>query len=210
MNSLLTFSRYIAASFSLLKPVVCIVLLSSIGFPLIISDAVANEIKEEQIDDELRTLLKQAISNSGSFVDRYEAEVFLVSKSESLEKFIEDPEERINILRKVHLYATEAGLRPEWVLAVIEVESRFDPYAISRVGALGMMQVMPFWKEEIGRPDDNLINMDTNLRYGCTILKYYLDRAEGRMHEALARYNGSYGKYWYPEKVMKAWEKNWR
>lgn len=172
--------------------------------------AVSPTFADEEIDEELRHFLQQAITNSDSFVDRYEAEVFLVSKSESLEKFIEDPQQRLELLHKIHLHATQAGVRPEWVLAVIEIESRFDPYAVSRVGAQGMMQVMPFWKNEIGRPDDNLINIDTNLRYGCTILKYYLEKAEGRMHEALARYNGSYGKYWYPQKVMDAWEKHWR
>lgn len=177
-----------------------------LGFFLANASTWANE----EVDEELRALLKQAISNSDSFTDRYDAEVFLVSKSEPLKRFIDDPEQRLELLKKIHVHATQAGLRPEWVLAVIEIESRFDPYAISSVGAQGMMQVMPFWKNEIGRPDDNLINVDTNLRYGCTILKYYLDKAEGRMHEALARYNGSYGKYWYPQKVMTAWENHWR
>lgn len=165
---------------------------------------------QEPVDEDLRAYLKEVIADGGSFVDRYEAEVFLVSKSGPLEKFIRDPRERFELLRKVHYHATQAGVRPEWVLAVIEIESRFDPYAISNAGAQGIMQVMPFWIHEIGRPDDNLINVDTNLRYGCTILKYYLDRAEGRMHEALARYNGSYGQYWYPSLVMNAWEKHWR
>ena len=95
-------------------------------------------------------------------------------------------------------------------MAVIQIESAFNPYAVSRVGAQGMMQVMPFWKKELGREQDNLIHMETNLRYGCTILKYYLDKEEGRWPEALARYNGSYGRYWYPEKVLNAWEKYWR
>jgi len=72
------------------------------------------------------------------------------------------------------------------------------------------MQIMPFWKNEIGRQDDNLIDTLTNLRYGCTILKYYLDKEQGQLAGALARYNGSYGEYWYPEKVLLAWEKNWR
>jgi soluble lytic murein transglycosylase-like protein len=164
----------------------------------------------ESVDAELRDLLKKTITESDSFVDRYDAEVWLVTKSHALEKYIADPEERLTLLRKIHRAALQADLQPEWVLAVIEIESAFDSYAISSAGALGMMQVMPFWTKEIGRPDDNLINLDTNLRYGCTILKFYLDKAEGRMHEALARYNGSYGKYWYPQKVMMAWEKRWR
>ena len=110
----------------------------------------------------------------------------------------------------MHRAASRAGLEPEIVLALIEVESHFDPYAVSRVGAQGLMQVMPFWKKEIGRPDDNLIDTDTNLRYGCTILKHYLKREKGRLADALARYNGSYGQYWYSERVLLAWEKRWR
>ena len=96
------------------------------------------------------------------------------------------------------------------MLAVIEIESGFDRFAISRVGARGMMQIMPFWKKEIGRDDDNLFKIDTNLRYGCTILKYYLDKEEGRIADALARYNGSYGTYKYAGKVLDAWSKYWK
>lgn len=163
-----------------------------------------------EIDPQLREELKLAVSESSSFTDKYEAEVWLTAMASRLEPFIENPQQRLSFLRSVHHHATQAGLRPEIVLAVIEVESRFDRYAISRVGAQGIMQVMPFWKNEIGRPDDNLIEIETNLKYGCTILKHYLDKAEGRLAEALARYNGSYGSYRYAIKVMDAWEKNWR
>lgn len=162
------------------------------------------------VDPELRQLLKQTIAESDSFVDRFDAEVWLMSMSSRLARFVKDPQERLTLLKNVHKAATRAGLQPEVVLAVIEVESRFDRFAISRAGAQGLMQVMPFWKNEIGRPEDNLTNLETNLRYGCTILKYYLDKAEGRIAEALARYNGSYGEYRYPEKVMMAWQKNWK
>ncbi|GAB1264318.1 lytic transglycosylase domain-containing protein [Aurantivibrio infirmus] len=163
-----------------------------------------------EVDEELRRALKSAIESSDSFGDRYDAEVWLVSKSGRLERFVKDPDKRFELLRSIHRAATQAKIQPEIVLAVIEIESRFDRYAISRVGAQGMMQIMPFWKEEIGHSEDNLFDIETNLKYGCTILKHYLDRSEGRLAEALARYNGSYGKYWYPEKVMVAWEKNWR
>lgn len=164
----------------------------------------------QPVDDELRELLKDTIAKSDSFEDKYDAEVWLVSKREPLKRFIADPKERMELLRKIHRAATNAGLQPEIVLALIEVESGFNRYAVSRVGAQGMMQVMPFWKDEIGRPNDNLIDTDTNLKYGCTILKHYMKRADGRLIEALARYNGSYGKYWYPRRVMDAWEKHWR
>jgi len=164
----------------------------------------------ETVDPELRAILKKSIEASDSFVDRFDAEVWLVAKSPRLEKYIPDPEERMTLLTKIHRAATQAGVKPEVVLAVIEIESHFDRYAISYVGAQGMMQIMTFWKNEIGRPDDNLFNVETNLRYGCTILKHYLDKSGGRLHEALARYNGSLGTYKYPEKVMVAWEENWR
>lgn len=163
-----------------------------------------------KIDDELRQLLKNTIEASDSFEDRFDAEVWLVSKQENLKKYIKDPEERMDVLRRIHKAARRADVQPEIVLALIEVESHFDRYAVSRVGAQGMMQVMPFWKNEIGHPQDNLTEIDTNLKYGCTILKHYINKADGRLMEALARYNGSYGKYWYPRRVMNAWEKHWR
>lgn len=166
-------------------------------------------IAEEENNQELLSLLKQTIEQSDSFEDRFDAEVWLISKSGQLKRYIKNDKKRLNLLKKIHLAATRAQLSPEIVLAVIQIESRFDPYALSRVGARGMMQVMPFWKNEIGRPDDNLMDIDTNLRYGCTILKYYLDKEKGHLTNALARYNGSYGKYWYPEKVLVAWE-YWR
>ncbi len=145
-----------------------------------------------------------------SFEDRFDAEVWLVGKSRPLARFVKEPKERLRILRLVHREAKRVNLPADMVLAVIHVESLFDPYAISSVGAQGMMQVMPFWKKEIGRENDNLIDLETNLRYGCTILKFYLDKEEGRWAEALARYNGSYGKYWYSERVMNAWQNTWR
>ena len=161
-------------------------------------------------DPELLQILRDTVSQADSFDDRYDAEVWLLTKSNSLARFLPDKNRRFEFLRKVHRAASRAGLEPEIVLALIEVESHFDPYAVSRVGAQGLMQVMPFWKKEIGRPDDNLTDTDTNLRYGCTILKHYLNREKGRLADALARYNGSYGQYWYSERVLLAWEKRWR
>ena len=163
-----------------------------------------------EVDPELRAKLMAAIAQADSFADRFDAEVWLVQKSAVLKKYVKDADTRLEMLREIHQAATHAGVPPEFVLAVIQVESLFDPYAVSRVGAQGIMQVMPFWKKEIGRENDNLIDLTTNLRYGCTILKHYLDKANGNWSEALARYNGSYGKYWYPEKVMVAWQQNWR
>jgi len=161
-------------------------------------------------DPELLQILRDTVSQADSFDDRFDAEVWLLSKSKSMARFLPDQSQRFEFLRKVHRAATQADLQPEIVLALIEVESHFDPYAVSRVGAQGLMQIMPFWKKEIGRPNDNLIDTDTNLRYGCTILKHYLKREKGRLADALARYNGSYGQYWYSERVLLAWEKRWR
>jgi len=162
-----------------------------------------------QVDSELRSVLKQTINQADSFVDRFDAEVWLVDMSGRLQRFIKDDKRRLELLRAIHREATRAKLQPELVLSVIQVESYFDHYALSYVGARGLMQVMPFWKNEIGRPDDNLMDIDTNLRYGCTILSYYLKKEKGDMIRALARYNGSLGKTKYPEKVFKAWEKRW-
>ncbi len=164
---------------------------------------------DREVDDELRQLLLRSIEQADSFEDRYDAEAWLLLMSGRLARYVPDPDKRLRILRLVHREAHRAGLQPELVLAVIEVESHFDRYALSWAGAQGIMQIMPFWKNEIGRPDDNLIDLETNLRYGCTILAYYLRRSNGRLAEALARYNGSYGSYRYPVKVMDAWER-WR
>ncbi len=158
----------------------------------------------------LRDFLDQTINNAQSFEDRYDAEVWLVDMSARLARFVDDPEYRLALLRDIHAAAVQADLPPELVLAVIEVESHFDRFAVSRVGAQGMMQVMPFWKDEIGRPDDNLTDNRTNFSYGCRILQFYLQREKGSLHPALARYNGSYGRRVYSDKVYRAWQRHWR
>lgn len=161
------------------------------------------------VDPKLRQILTEAINSSSSFDDRFHAEVWLLDMSNRLQRFVADEETRLEILKYTHREATRAQLQPELVLAVIEVESRFDPYAISKSGAQGMMQVMPFWLDEIGRPEDNLINMTTNLRMGCTILKYYMDMEKNDLHKALARYNGSRGSRTYSNKVLNALHDHW-
>ncbi|MGY8775517.1 MULTISPECIES: transglycosylase SLT domain-containing protein [Spongiibacter] len=157
----------------------------------------------------LTAYLKDALHHEDSFKDRFDAEVWLLDMSQRLSKRLPEPEDRLALLQSVHREARSASLPPELVLALIEVESAFDRFAISRVGAQGLMQVMPFWKKEIGRPDDNLTDPDTNLRYGCQILQFYLQREKGNMRRALARYNGSLGKNWYPDRVFNAWRKRW-
>ena len=163
----------------------------------------------ERPDKDMRQVLIDAVNSSDSFRDRFEAEVWMSDMSRRLESRINDPQERLTILKMVHYEATRAGLDPELVLALINVESNFDRFAISSAGARGLMQIMPFWLKEIGRPDDNLFNIDTNLRFGCTILSIYLKRENGNMYQALARYNGSVGKRWYPDRVYVALSKRW-
>ena len=96
------------------------------------------------------------------------------------------------------------------MLALIHTESSFDRFAVSSAGAQGLMQVMPFWKSVIGRPDDNLTDIETNLRYGSAILSHYLKRESGNLTRALARYNGSLGQTWYPDRVYENWDRHWR
>jgi len=112
-------------------------------------------------------------------------------------------------LALVRYEGMRAGLDPHLVLAVIDVESQFRRYAVSRAGARGLMQVMPFWVKEIGEPSHNLFHERTNLRYGCTILRHYLDREHGNMVNALARYNGTLGQRDYPNRVLRALKTRW-
>jgi soluble lytic murein transglycosylase-like protein len=165
--------------------------------------------RDEKERAEMREFLKDAIKKSDSFADRYDAEVWLLDMSTRLAPFMPNPEERLDLLRAVHREARRAQLKPDLVLALIQIESKFDRFAVSRVGAQGLMQVMPFWKSDIGHPDDNLTNPETNLWYGCQILKYYMQKENGNWMQALARYNGSYGKLWYPARVMDAWRDRW-
>lgn len=157
----------------------------------------------------LRTALMEAVTAADSFPHRFDAEVWLLDMEQRLQRYVPDRDKRLEWLRLIHAEATRAGVPPEMVLAVIEVESRFERFALSHAGAQGLMQVMPFWLDELGRPQDNLFDVATNLRYGCTILGHYYERADGRWHEALARYNGSFGQLWYPERVFNALNAHW-
>lgn len=164
-------------------------------------------------EPELRLLMKQAIESATSFDDPYLAEVWLTDMAgrmaRHVPKAMPDPGQRLNFLRLLHAEATRAGVSPELAMAVIDTESRFDRFAVSSVGALGYMQIMPFWIEEIGEPGDNLFHTPTNLRMGCTILKFYLDKEKGSYVKALARYNGSIGKPDYPYLVLDRLARRW-
>lgn len=177
---------------------------------LLLAAAAPSAADQEGPDPVLRELLREAAAEADSFDDRFHAQVWLVDMSQRLGNRIDDPEERVRILKRVHYEARRIDLPPELVLAVIDVESNFDRFAVSRAGARGLMQVMPFWLNEIGRPDDNLFHIDTNLRLGCTILRYYYDMENGDLQRALARYNGSLGKSWYSNRVLDKLRLTWR
>jgi soluble lytic murein transglycosylase-like protein len=135
---------------------------------------------------------------------------WIESMSARLESRIPDRKTRLELLRTIHFEAVRARLDPQLVLGVIEVESNFRKYAVSRAGARGFMQVMPFWTAEAGRPRDNLFALRTNLIYGCWILRHYLDRENGDYFRALGRYNGSLGQAQYPRLVLAAWKGRWK
>jgi len=176
---------------------------------LLLSFSLQAEPYRTKVDAKLKELLITAIEDTSGFSDRFDAEVWLLDMSTRLAKQVPDPQQRYEILKHVHQEASRVNLQPELVLSVIHVESNFDQYAISWVGARGLMQIMPFWLKEIGHPRDNLFAIKTNLRFGCTILSYYLKIEKGNLFRALGRYNGSLGKARYPNKVFKAMKNNW-
>jgi len=164
----------------------------------------------DDLDPALRRTLLAAVNESSSFDDRFDAEVWLTVMSRRLTRQVPDPSERFEILKTVHQHASRAGVAPELVLAVIDVESNFDRYAISSASALGLMQIMPFWVKELGYQDKNvLFDMDVNILLGCRILKYYLDMEDGDLVQGLARYNGSTGRRWYADRVLDRLRSRW-
>lgn len=169
--------------------------------------------KYEPLSDSVKAALSRSIADQAppksSFRSPMEAVDWLAEMSRRLEKRIPDRDSRHEFLRAVHYEATRAGLDPQLVLGLIHVESGFKKYAVSSAGARGFMQVMPFWIKLIGSADDNLFHLRTNLRYGCTILRHYLDIEQGDLFRALGRYNGSLGRPEYPNMVRGAWQGQW-
>jgi soluble lytic murein transglycosylase-like protein len=180
-----------------------------IGGALLMPASIAAPAEPPPVDAELRAKLVKAASETDSFPDRFDGEVWLSDMSRRLEKRIPDVDTRLELLQGVHREATRAGLLPELVIAVIETESNFNAFAISDKGARGLMQVMPFWLKEIGRPNDSLFRVQTNLRYGCTILKHYLEKEKGNLNLALRRYHGSLRDHFYPAKINHALKTRW-
>ena len=163
----------------------------------------------EPLSASVQAALSRAISDKGvpqlKFADPGDGYRWLLAMSDRLAKRVPDEKARVELLKTVHYEATRAGLDPQLVLGVVHVESGFKKYAVSKAGARGLMQVMPFWVELIGRKDDNLFHLRTNIRYGCVILRHYLDLEKGDLYRALGRYNGSLGRPDYPNLVLAAW-----
>jgi len=153
---------------------------------------------QQEEKEELRQMLKAAPEPESP---NFEQKIWIHDIKGLIGKWVHDDGEAESIARWVYLYSVRFELSPELVLGVIAVESQFDHFAISNVGARGLMQVMPFWKQELGSPDDNLFEIETNIRYGCAIIGHYLKRYK-RVDRALAAYNGSLGQTKYPNKVF--------
>jgi soluble lytic murein transglycosylase-like protein len=173
----------------------------------------AGDQRYEPMSDAIRLTMSAAISGrvgvEPRFVSVTEKNRWLAAMSEALPAYWNPADEqRTELLKAIRYEAQRAGLDPHLVLGLIEVESNFRRYAVSRAGARGYMQVMPFWTRLLGNADpSSLFRMHTNLRYGCTILRHYLDIERGDLFRALGRYNGSLGKPDYPNAVLSAWRR---
>ena len=167
----------------------------------------------EPLSASVQSTMNKSVSDHATpflaFDTEVEARRWLVAMSHRLANRIPDRLHRDEFLVTVHYEAKRAGLDPQMVLALIQVESNFRKYAVSHAGARGYMQVMPFWVKLIGARDDNLFHLRANLRYGCVILRHYLDIERGDLYRALGRYNGSLGKPEYPNLVVRAWQRDW-
>jgi soluble lytic murein transglycosylase-like protein len=174
--------------------------------------ACAGAQKYEPLSASVQASLTKAISDravDSRFLKTPPAKDWIAEMSRRLARKVPDREFREDLLGTVYYEASRAGLEPNMVMGLVEVESGFRKYAVSTAGARGFMQVMPFWVDLIGTRDHNLFNLRLNLRYGCTILRHYLDIERGDLFRALGRYNGSLGQAEYPNMVLAAWKKHW-
>jgi soluble lytic murein transglycosylase-like protein len=168
---------------------------------------------EEPLSASVRAGLQKAVSDTAPprllFKSKAEGMRWMTEMSRRLQDKIPNANFRTAFLLSVQYEAKRAGLDPQLVLGLIQVESGFRKYAVSSAGARGLMQVMPFWVKSIGSPDQDLFHLRINLRYGCTILRHYLDMEHGNLFRALGRYNGTLGEARYPKMVVAAWRKHW-
>ena len=176
--------------------------------------ALAGAQREETLADDVASVMRSSVGSINPprlvFDNPKEGERWLSAMSARLARFVPDEEERRRLLVNIQYESSRAGLDTQFVVGLIEVESAFRQYAISGVGARGLMQVMPFWKNYIGKPAHNLFDIRTNLRYGCTILRHYQNLEKGNIVRALARFNGSLGSNKYPNAVLGAWRNRWQ
>jgi soluble lytic murein transglycosylase-like protein len=167
---------------------------------------------DQQLDPQLREVVAKAISEAQCFTDQYDSAVWYTLMEPRLRRIVKEKSERLDILKEVYCETHrpgEARLPPGLVMALIDVESRFDRWAVSPAGAVGLMQVMPFWPERLGMRRHQLIHIAPNIRMGCAILRFYLDHERNDVRKALARYNGSPGRRDYPDRVISDWTR-WR
>lgn len=167
-------------------------------------------LADRQLDPELRGVIAAVIEPTQCFDDKYERAVWFATMEPRLTRYVPDDHERGQILQHVHCEARRVGIPPELVLAVMDVESRFDRFAVSSAGAVGLMQVMPFWPRELGMTNDQLVRIADNVRMGTTILGYYLRKERGNYQRALQRYNGSLGRPKYSDLVLDRFVSRWR
>ncbi len=162
----------------------------------------------QQQDPELKAVVQRAIGAAECFTDHYDSAVWYTLMEPRLRRIVKEKDERLDILKQVYCETHRAGetrLPPGLVMGVIEVESRFDRYAVSSAAAVGLMQVMPFWPEKLGMRRYELVRSAQNIKMGCAILRFYLQYEHNDVRKALARYNGSIGRRDYPDKVIYAW-----
>ena len=174
-------------------------------FPVL---AAAAPTVDAQREPELKSAVQHAIDQAECFEDQYDSAVWYKMMEPRLRKRVPDRAERMEILKTVFCEANRPGetrIPPGLVMAIIEIESNFNRYAVSYAGAVGLMQVMPFWPESLGMRRHQLIKTAENIRMGCAILRFYLKRDKHNVAKALARYNGSTGKRWYSDKVIDQW-----
>ncbi len=180
---------------------------------LLAQPALAGAQREEALSASARASLQRGLADTAvtrtAFGNRADESAWLSEMSRRLAKRMPDEAERQEFLTTLHWEASRAGIDPQLMLGLIQVESGFRKYAVSPVGARGYTQIMPFWVKTIGNPDHNLFQLRTNLRYGALILRHYIDIERGNLFRALGRYNGSLGRPEYPALVIGAWKRHW-
>ncbi len=167
---------------------------------------------DAQQELELRDVVKDAINSAECFTDKFDSAVWYKLMEPKLTRYVKNHDDRVDILKTVYCETHRAGaahLPPGLVLAVLDVESHFNRWAVSNAGAIGLMQVMPYWPEQLGMKRRQLLDVDSNIRMGCAILRHYLDAEHNDVRRALARYNGSIGHREYPDLVIVRWTSRW-